>query len=225
MQQRVIELGKALVKELDVEPGVDTLTRWMAHYIAGLLMKLEVSVGDEKVECQNRCFEAILTIWQHRTFYRNGHRPFENFQPIFKALESLNSANGGYLYLQGMKHDIKPLSQKSDGILEWINVLHRTDELARILMSYSLQKAIVYALDDKTLEWLGKSMSLIQDDELKIIIKLTEGATTVGDTEVSKKDGSDQAKELESKLEKINEFIKMAELIKLKITEELNILT
>jgi len=34
MQKRIINLGKALVEELGLDTGVDTLARWMAHYIA-----------------------------------------------------------------------------------------------------------------------------------------------------------------------------------------------
>ena len=34
IQERAISLGKALVQELELEPGVDTLSRWMAHYVA-----------------------------------------------------------------------------------------------------------------------------------------------------------------------------------------------
>lgn len=32
--ESVIALGKRLVEELGMEPGVDTLGRWMAHYVA-----------------------------------------------------------------------------------------------------------------------------------------------------------------------------------------------
>ena len=34
IQKRIINLGKALVEEIGLDPGVDTLARWMAHYIA-----------------------------------------------------------------------------------------------------------------------------------------------------------------------------------------------
>jgi hypothetical protein len=32
--EKIIDLGKMLVKELGLEPGGDTLARWMAHYLA-----------------------------------------------------------------------------------------------------------------------------------------------------------------------------------------------
>lgn len=32
--QNAINLGKLLINELQLEPSVDTLGRWMAHYLA-----------------------------------------------------------------------------------------------------------------------------------------------------------------------------------------------
>ena len=37
MPADVLELGKILVRELKLDPGVDTLGRWMAHHIAELI--------------------------------------------------------------------------------------------------------------------------------------------------------------------------------------------
>ncbi len=217
-------MGKALVKEFDVEPGVDTLTRWMAHYIADLLAKIEAFEGDEKVVSQNRCFEAILTLWHHRSFYQDGHRPFENFEPIFRVLESLSLEDGRYFYLRGISNNPKSPSHKPDKAQEWIDVLLQTDELARILISYSLQNATVHAVDEETMEWLNKSMSLIQGDDLEVIIKLVENSPIAGEIEALKKDASDRAKELESKLKKITEFIKTADKIRESIVNELDVL-
>lgn len=43
-----MNLGKALVKELNLDPGVDTTARWMAHYIAEQIERAENSTGAEK---------------------------------------------------------------------------------------------------------------------------------------------------------------------------------
>ena len=41
MPKDVLDLGRALVEELGLDPGVDTLSRWMAHYIAELIEDAE----------------------------------------------------------------------------------------------------------------------------------------------------------------------------------------
>lgn len=218
-------MGKALVKEFDVESGVDTLTRWMANYIAELITNLESSEGDEKVESQNRCFEAILTLWHHRSFYQDGHRPFENFEPIFRALESLNPEDGRYFYLREIGNTPKSPDHKPGNVHEWINVLLRTDELARILISYSLQKATVHAVDEKTIEWLNKSIPLIRNDDLEVIIRLVEDSPVNGEVDASIKNDLGREKELRSKLLKLNEFIKISDQIKTSILKELEALS
>lgn len=48
IQKRTMNLGKALVKELNLDPGVDTTARWMAHYIAEQIERAENSTGAEK---------------------------------------------------------------------------------------------------------------------------------------------------------------------------------
>lgn len=93
MQAKVIHLSKALVEKLKLEPGVDTLSRWMAHYIAELIAALENADDINKPQVQQKCFETILTLWQNRSSLPSGHRPFENFEPILKTLDALNPEN------------------------------------------------------------------------------------------------------------------------------------
>ena len=72
IQERIFNLGKALVEELGLEPGVDTLARWMAHYIAEKITLAKNAHGDEKIKAEQQCFDAILKLWQHRSRLPNG---------------------------------------------------------------------------------------------------------------------------------------------------------
>lgn len=69
-----MNLGKKLVKELDLDPGVDTLARWMAHYIAEQIILLEQKSGEEKKLAEERCIDMILKLWSHRATLPNGLR-------------------------------------------------------------------------------------------------------------------------------------------------------
>ena len=40
-EDEIIKLGKKLVKELDLEYSVNTLARWMSHYLAELLHNID----------------------------------------------------------------------------------------------------------------------------------------------------------------------------------------
>lgn len=224
MQQQVIELGKALVKELDVELGVDTLTRWMAHYLAGLLKELETAGGKAKEESQGRCFEAILTLWHHRAYYQNGHRPFENFEPIFRLLESLNPEDGRYFYFRGAGSNPNSLDYKQSNVQEWVNVSLKIDELARILISYSLQRAAVEATDEETIKWLKNSISLLHNDDIEVILKLIEPSSIANKLETLNNDTFVYEKALKTKLERINELSTLCDFIRSDIAKELHYL-
>lgn len=65
-QKKVIDLGKALVKDLELDPGVDTLSKWMAHYLAEKIELTKKLTGKEKKEAKKECFEITLKLWEHR---------------------------------------------------------------------------------------------------------------------------------------------------------------
>ena len=44
------------MKELKLEPGVDTFSRWMSHYLAEKISVAEQSEGGEKEAAEKECF-------------------------------------------------------------------------------------------------------------------------------------------------------------------------
>ena len=59
---KIIKLGEKIVDELLLSNGVDTLSKWMAHYIAELIEKVKNSEGEEKEKYEKECFETILKL-------------------------------------------------------------------------------------------------------------------------------------------------------------------
>lgn len=86
----VLQLGKKIVDELGLDQSVDTLSRWMAHYIAELIHSAETADTEDRSEKLSRCASAILDLWEHRSELPNGKRPFEDVEPILRALQSLD---------------------------------------------------------------------------------------------------------------------------------------
>ena len=87
--EELIAIGKKLVADLSLDRP-DTLCQWMGHYIADLLDKASTASDEEKPERQRQCFDAILKLWSHRMALPDGKRPLESFEPIIRALESLD---------------------------------------------------------------------------------------------------------------------------------------
>ena len=54
-------LGRRIVDELGLEKGVDTLARWMAHYIAELIEKVEVGVRELMFAMSEFCAISAAT--------------------------------------------------------------------------------------------------------------------------------------------------------------------
>ena len=50
-------------RELGLDPGVDTLARWIAHYIAEQMEVAGNATGEDKLTAERRCFDAILKLW------------------------------------------------------------------------------------------------------------------------------------------------------------------
>lgn len=55
LQEQIINLGKLLVQELKLDPGSDTFSKWMAHYIAEKMKTAEQAMYDQdKKEAEKR---------------------------------------------------------------------------------------------------------------------------------------------------------------------------
>lgn len=163
-----MNLGKAIVKELNLEPSVDTTARWMAHYIAEQIEITEHSTGIQKQEAEERCFETILKLWNHRSSFPRGSRPFENFEPILRTLARLDPESDRHFFFENRK-------EKKDGVPEevqkWLDIADGIDEAARVWLKYVLEQAALAATDDSTIEWLENSVALQEDDHFSVIFR------------------------------------------------------
>ncbi|NJL57834.1 hypothetical protein HC928_23905 [bacterium] len=207
IQARAISLGKALVQELSLEPGVDTLSRWMAHYITEQIAIAEATTGSEKIEAEQQCFNTILKLWERRSSLPNNRYPFKNFESIFQALSSLDPDNPRPYYfdnshLQKAEKDNTSENQ-ADEIQLWINLALSIDSAARVLIDFAFRQAASNAEDEKTTTWLKKSTGISDDeyDDLSIIVRLVgESQEDNAEEEVREKN----RRELNSRIEKLD---------------------
>lgn len=86
----MLELGEALVRELGLEQSNDVLGRWMAHHLASLITAAREASPLRKVECEERCRDAILEVWRHRNCLPEGRRPFEALERVVDTLAALD---------------------------------------------------------------------------------------------------------------------------------------
>lgn len=83
--------GRQIVSELGLEPGVDTLSKWMAHHIAELITDVESQTDPEvKRNKETQAAESISKLWQHRSKYDNRINPLHDLKPILQVLQTLD---------------------------------------------------------------------------------------------------------------------------------------
>jgi len=67
-EQRLQDLTRALMEELGLESD-NLLASWVTDYIAQKIILADDAEGEEKVKAQQLCFDSILKLWQHHTYF------------------------------------------------------------------------------------------------------------------------------------------------------------
>jgi hypothetical protein len=158
----VVALGKKLVAELGLGDSVDTLGRWMAHHIAELVQDAEDVAGDDRPAKQAQLRDAILALWAHRFELPPGKRPFGEFEPILRALASLDPESQSSRYFSQPRAPDNE-SDESKATREWIELASALDHISKVLIDYCLTLAADAALD-KSKEWVKLAKEAGIDD-------------------------------------------------------------
>ncbi len=177
---KIINLGKLFVKELKLEPGVDTFSRWMAHYLAEKITIAEQSKGTEKEIAERECFDVILKLWQHRHSLPSGRRPFQSFEPILDLLSKLNPEREEpffYGAMRGQKlSELEIDNLNYESVEKWVSVANEIDRTIRIWIEYALSQAASIAKNERTKEWIENAIDLPDNDDtglIKILLKMS----------------------------------------------------
>ncbi|MBG0810429.1 hypothetical protein IY145_13720 [Methylosinus sp. H3A] len=204
--EATLELGRKLTSELDLDRSVDTLGRWMAHYVAELIQDAEKASGEERPAKIRACCEVIISLWKHRHELPNGKRPFEELEPILRALESLDPDDSTPRYFRSARAaaDDADMDGKAKS---WLKLIDSLDYSARMLIRYCLTQAAEVALD-KSREWVALAEAAGADNgvELPIIRVL------VGENSLLKKSDPNEAnrKQLQDRIDRLEGFTQMA---------------
>jgi len=188
MQQRIINLGKSISEEFEKDEYPDTLSRWMSHYIAQLIIQAENSTCAKKKSLDKECFDTILKLWEYNSTFPDGKKPFERFDNIIKTLERLNpDYQKTYYYEDQAEND-----DVNDDVMQLMKAARVIDATARVWLEEIFEMAIEFASDDKTKKWLNYAIPTKRRDVPDILLKIL---------------GSDENNDFKSKLlERINHY-------------------
>ena len=162
----VLALGQKFVNELGLDQSVDTLGRWMAHYIAEKIEAAESATGESRDQKMAECGDAILKLWAHRSELPNGKRPFEEFGQIFRVLQSLDLDDPTPRYLRQARSAVKQ-DDEGDAVKQWLNIASGIDDAARGLIRYCLATAAQGAVN-KSRDWVVLAEEIAEEEEIDI---------------------------------------------------------
>ena len=214
----VLELGKLLVKALDLDETVDTLGRWMVHHIAELMQAAEQADGPEKADIENRCRIAILELWGHVNFFPRGHRPFADIEPLLAVIRSLNPDNSAYFY-HSEAQTLLSSSEIDEATRQWMELARGIDYSARILVSMCLRHAARDIVEDKR-EWFDLAESLEVDIPMTRLVRIIADGEKQNE-EQRKLEGIAKAVEaLQNRRERLTTLVNMSRMLVASIEED-----
>lgn len=205
----VVTLGKELVAELELGDSVDTLGRWMAHYLAELIQEAEVATGDNRIAKQALLRDSILALWAHRFELPSGTRPFGEFEPILRALASLDPESETSRYFSASR---APSSENSESeeTRQWIELARGLDYASKILIDHCLISAAGSALDQSQ-EWIKLANKAGIDDsfEFRVIRFISNQRDLMEKTDLN----AHQRSILSDRHEKLEGFLSLASIL------------
>ena len=213
--EKIINLGKLFVKELELGPGVDTFSRWMAHYLAEKITITEQLQRKEKKIAEKECFEVILKLWQHRHSLPSGRRPLQSFEPILEVLSKLNpDKEESYFYHTMRNQDLSELETDNldfKSVEKWTNIAEEIDKTARIWIEFALSQAANIAKNEGTKGWIKNTINLSDNTDTLIINILLDNKTSFDDEDYDKIDLSKKY-DIEKLKKRISELEKYTQL-------------
>ena len=205
--EETLELGRRLTKELGIDQSVDTLGRWMAHYIAELILNAEKVSAEERPAKTRTCCEEILKLWNHRYVLPEGKRPFEELEPILRAIENLDPESNTPIFSRLSRSISEGNAEENNESEYWLKLANELDYSAKILIRFCLTQAAQNALD-KSVEWVRLAEEAgadvgIEYPLIRMVFDEEVLLTTPDPSETERKC-------IEDRIERLETFIKMS---------------
>jgi hypothetical protein len=168
--KRIVRLGQELVEQLSDEERGDTLSRWIAHYIAEQIELAERAGATQRKSAQENCFNSILRLWEHRRSIPNGVLPLNDFDPILRALQSLDPADPKPRYWAVYRPG--GVTEDSPAIERIMRVVAALDVNARIAVELLLAEAVSLVVTPEARALLEKAVPYADWNDLTALKEL-----------------------------------------------------
>lgn len=164
-EEEIIKLGKKLVEELKLDNSVNTLGRWMSHYVSELIYNAENSESEEKKKkLKKECCGIIIKLWKNKEHMPNINLPLSNLQPALKVLDALKKRDDSYQYWREYQNPI----QKSN----WLDFVNKVKSNSENILNRSILASLSEDILLKEREWIDEHKSMLSKEEIQAINSL-----------------------------------------------------
>lgn len=156
----------------------------MAHDLASKLTAYRKATGARKKEAANELSSLIFQFWEHRHSLADGLRPFDNYDAVLGALESLDPTNEHdryFNYERPLASGLKNMEQQK----HWLNLARTFDRGARSIITMCLSAA-AQAAGKPPEVWLKVAGALASNDDfdMPVIFRIVFSDKDLVDDEV-----------------------------------------
>lgn len=208
-------LGEKLVAELKLVESTNTLARWMAHYVAELMVRAKHAPLPERDEAQQSCARAILDLWTQAQAFPAKRTAFESVDRVIETIDSLHP-DGGPHYRNDLWRALDARANNGDSeVEELLTTALGIDGAARNLIHHVLAHAARAAGRDSA-EWLEMAQHLDEEDPLtELRIRIVSAA---GDEAQLK---NHRVEQLEKRIAQLEQFSAAAQALQASLVESL----
>jgi hypothetical protein len=169
--KELLALGGALTEQFGLRKDEDTLGQWIAHHLAEKLRAHKVARGGAKAALETEIVDTALKFWKHRAYFPRSTRPFENYESVLRALESLDPDQTSGRYFRYDTAD-KAAKDEDPASQQWIDIAKQIDRGARAIINFCIRNAAAAAGKPGD-AWLAAAKALPENRDLDFrIIKI-----------------------------------------------------
>jgi len=214
--KKVIDLGKRIVHELELDRSSDTLGRWMAHHLAQLIAEAEQGPEDDAHAAQQECRAAILELWEHILTVPTATRPFRDLEPVVETIRALDPDERIYFY-QTRAQEIADSSDLPEAAKDWLKLSRGIDYSARLLIQMCFDR-VANESSGKLKEWieLASDAGACDLPIVRVIHQLEDQRSS------SKRSLEEERKKLRERLDRLNSMVRLSELLACDIQRQLD---
>lgn len=157
-EEEIIKLGKRLIEELKLEYTVNTLARWMVHYLAELIQNVEKCKSEQqKKKLQKECCDIILKVWSKKENLPM-RQPLEDLKPIIELLKVFKKDELSFLP-NWLEYRHLPSNNEWATFIDLVK--NNTEQLFLTVISTNLNKDLL----SKTSDWFIENKDFLSDEE------------------------------------------------------------